>query len=193
MTLGFDLAADFPLRFTVVTRDGRPVRMAVVVCHSGADGASTVMLMQEWHLLAAGKELPPSTARTPLQVAATENSDLGRRRGRASLKHWERVLRTSPQAVFAESRLTGPPDTVSVLILRSREAAADLEAASRRTGATPSTVLLAAFAALVAHRADQPELVIAALSANRHRPTTSAPWPRTPSSPSTPTSPTWTT
>lgn len=170
MTVGFDLGTDFPLRFTLLTRDGKPVRMAVVVCHSGADGASTAILVQEWLLLAAGKELPPPTARTPLQVSAAENSDLGRRRGKASLRHWERVLRTSPQAVFADSRITGAPDTVSVLILRSPQAARDLEAASRRTGATPSTVLLAAFAALVAQRADQPELVIAALSANRHRP-----------------------
>ncbi|MFC1411639.1 condensation domain-containing protein [Streptacidiphilus sp. N1-12] len=166
----FDLAEDFPLRFTLVTREELPVRMAVVVCHSGADGASTALLVQEWLALAAGKELPPSTARTPLEVAAAEGSALGRRRAKASLRHWERVLRTSPQAVFADSRISGPPDTVSTLILRSRAAARDLEAASRRTGATPSTVLLAAFAALVAHRADQPDLVIAALSANRHRP-----------------------
>ncbi|MFC1419645.1 condensation domain-containing protein [Streptacidiphilus cavernicola] len=170
IAVAFDLAEDFPLRFTLVTRDGRPVRMAVVVCHSGADGASTALLVQEWLLLASGKELPPSTARTPLEVAAAEGSALGRRRAKTSLRHWERVLRTSPQAVFAESRIVGPPDTVSVLILRSPAAARDLEAASQRTGATPSTVLLAAFAALVAHRADQSELVIAALSANRHRP-----------------------
>ena len=170
MTVRFDLAEDFPLRFTLVTREGRPVRMAVVVCHSGADGAATALLVQEWLALVAGKELPPSSARTPLEVAASEGSALGRRRAKTSLRHWERVLRTSPQAVFADSRIVGPPDAVSVLILRSRAAAADLEAASRRTGATPSTVLLAAFAALVAHRADQSDLVIAALSANRHRP-----------------------
>ncbi|MFE3110015.1 condensation domain-containing protein [Kitasatospora indigofera] len=166
----FDLAADFPLRCTLVTAEDRPVRMPVVVCHSGADGAATALLIQEWLLLAAGKELPPATARTPLEVAAFESSALGRRRAIASLRHWERILRTGPQAVFADSRITGPPDVVSTLILRSREAAEHLAAASLRTGASPSVVLLAAFAALVAHRADQPRLVIAALSANRHRP-----------------------
>ncbi|MFF3600381.1 condensation domain-containing protein [Kitasatospora indigofera] len=166
----FDLAADFPLRCTLVTAEDRPVRMPVVVCHSGADGAATALLIQEWLLLAAGKELPPATARTPLEVAAFESSALGRRRATASLRHWERILRTGPQAVFADSRITGPPDVVSTLILRSREAAEHLAAASLRTGASPSVVLLAAFAALVAHRADQPRLVIAALSANRHRP-----------------------
>ena len=168
--VAFDLAADFPLRITLVTRADRPVRMPVVVCHSSADGAATALLIEEWLALAAGKELPPVTARTPLELAASENSGLGRRRATASLRHWERILRTAPQAVFADSRIVGPPDVVSVLTLRSREAAAHLAAASQRTGAGPSVVLLAAFAALVAHRAAQPDLVIAALSANRHRP-----------------------
>ncbi|WP_034091406.1 condensation domain-containing protein [Streptacidiphilus albus] len=169
-SVGFDLAEDFPLRFTLVTRAGEPARLAVVVSHAGADGAATALLVQEWQALAAGKELPPVVAPTPLAVAASEQSGLGLRRGKASLRHWEKVLRTCPQAVFADSRISGPPDLVSVLILRSREAARHLELASRRTGATPSTVLLAAFAALVAQRADQHRLVIAALSANRHRP-----------------------
>ncbi|MFC9330473.1 condensation domain-containing protein [Kitasatospora sp. NPDC057015] len=168
--VAFDLGVDFPLRCTLVTSAGRPVRLAVVVCHSGADGAATALLIQEWLLLAAGRELRPSTARTPLEVAEFESTSLGRRRATASLRHWERILRTSPQAVFADSRITAPPDVVSTLILRSRAAAADLAAASLRTGASPSVVLLAAFAALVAQRAAQPGLVIAALSANRHRP-----------------------
>ncbi|MHA6764984.1 condensation domain-containing protein [Streptacidiphilus sp. PAMC 29251] len=170
LTRGFDLAEDFPLRFTLVTREGKPALMAVVVSHAGADGASTALLVQEWQALAAGKELPPFSGKTPIDVAAAEGSALGRRRAKTSLRHWERVLRTSPQAVFADSRISGPPDTHSILFLRSRNAAVDLETASQRTGATPSTVLLAAFAALVAHRANQPDLVIAALSANRHRP-----------------------
>ncbi|MGW4893649.1 condensation domain-containing protein [Kitasatospora sp. NPDC004240] len=168
-TLGFDLAADFPLRLTLLTRGEHVVRLVVVVCHSGADGAACVLLLQDWLALAAGKELPPVTGRTPLQIAAAEATDLGRRKATASLRHWERILRTHPQAVFAEDRLTGPPDLMCAHVLRSPSGAADLAAASARTGASPSVVLLAAFAALVAHRADRSELVIAALSANRQR------------------------
>ncbi|QMU69453.1 condensation domain-containing protein [Streptacidiphilus sp. P02-A3a] len=170
LTVRFDLGRDFPLRCTLLTDGEQLLRMTVVVCHAAADGAGTSLLIQEWAQLASGRQLPPVESRTPLQLAAVERSTSGLRRARSSLRHWERVLRTSPHAVFADSRLVSPPGEVSLLICRSREGAKALQAASRRTGATPSTVLLAAFAALVAQRAAQPELVIAALSANRHRP-----------------------
>jgi hypothetical protein len=170
MAVRFDLSRDFPLRCTLLTDGERLLRMVVVVCHAAVDGVGTALLIQEWAQLAAGVRLPPVSSRTPLEVAAAERSQVGLRRAHGSLRHWERVLRTSPHAVFADSRLTRPPAGLALLICRSRSAARALEAASQRTGSTPSTVLLAAFAALVAHRADQPELVIAALSANRHRP-----------------------
>ncbi|MFJ6141258.1 condensation domain-containing protein [Kitasatospora sp. NPDC092286] len=169
VAVGFDLTVAPRLRFTLLTEADRVLRLIVVVCHAGADGAATALLIQDWLALAAGKELPPATARTPLQVAALEQSDQGRRKAAASLRHWEKLLATGPQAVFADSRITGPPDGVAAVVLRSRAAAEDLAAASRRTGASPSVVLLAAFAALVARCADQPALVISALSANRQR------------------------
>jgi Condensation domain len=170
LAVRFDLSRDFPLRCTLLTDGERVLRMVVVASHAAVDGVGTTLLIQEWAQLAAGAELPPVTSRTPLEVAVAERSRAGLRRAQSALRHWERVLRTSPHAVFADSRLVRPPGELALLICRSRAAARALEAASRRTGATPSTVLLAAFAALVAHRAAQPGLVIAALSANRHRP-----------------------
>ncbi|MEU1504548.1 condensation domain-containing protein [Kitasatospora sp. NPDC005748] len=165
----FDLAAGPRLRFTLLTEDDHPLRLVVVVCHAGADGAATTLLIEDWFALAAGKELPPVTARTPLEVAAVEQSDQGRRKAAAALRHWQKVLSTAPQAAFADSRITGPPDGVAAVVLRSRQAAADLLATARRTGASPSVVLLAAFAALVARRAGRGDLVMSALSANRQR------------------------
>lgn len=54
-------------------------------------------------------------------------------------------------------------------MLHSASMAADTLAASQRTGASPSAIVFAAYAAVVAHRAAQRTLVVAALSANRHR------------------------
>ncbi|MFJ9950892.1 condensation domain-containing protein [Kitasatospora sp. NPDC091207] len=165
----FDLTAGPRLRFTLLAEADRVLRLIVVVCHAGADGAATTLLIQDWLALAAGQELPPVTARTPLEVAAVEQSDQGRRKAAAALRHWRKVLSAAPQAVFADSRITGPPDGVAAVVLRSRTAAADLAATSRRTGASPSVVLLAVFAALVARRADRTDVVMSALSANRQR------------------------
>ncbi|MGW2868960.1 condensation domain-containing protein [Kitasatospora sp. NPDC001225] len=170
-----DVAVPVPLdapprvRFTMLAAGERLLRLVAVVCHAGADGAATAVLIQDWHALAAGKELPPVTAPTPLEVAVAEQSAQGRRRAAAALRHWARVLTAGPQVVFADARITGPPGDHSALLVRSRTAADHLAAVCRRTGASPSVVLLAAFAALVAHRSGRRELVFSALSANRQR------------------------
>ncbi|MER7706750.1 condensation domain-containing protein [Kitasatospora sp. NPDC097605] len=169
VALPFDLAAAPRLRFALVA-DGELVRRLVVtVCHAGADGAAVTLLIRDWTDLAAGKELPPAPSRTPLQVAAQEQSGQGRRKTAAALKHWESILTTGPAVVFGADGITGLPDPLATVLLRSRTAAADLEATCRRTAASPSVVLLAVFAALTAHRADRTDLVISALSANRQR------------------------
>ncbi|MFJ3220895.1 condensation domain-containing protein [Kitasatospora sp. NPDC086801] len=164
-----DLAAAPRLRVTLVADGERLLRLVAVVCHAGADGAATALLIQDWLALAAGKDLPPVTAPTPLQIADAERSAQGRRKSVTALRHWARILATGPQVVFADARITGRPRDHSAVLVRSRSAAEDLAAVCRRTGASPSVVLLAAFAALVAHRAGRTELALSALSANRQR------------------------
>ena len=166
----FELATEFALRLTVVTQGGRPAWLLLVVCHAHLDGSATGLLFGEWMALAAGQTLPPHTGRTPLQVAESETSKVGRRKAKAALRHWERILRTSPQAVFADDRVELSDKLLPTLVVGSVAAAQALERAGQRTGTSASTVLLAAYSALVGHRAAQPEVVIAALSANRHRP-----------------------
>lgn len=165
----FDLAAGFPLRLALVTVDGRPVRLSMVVCHAAADGAATAVLLQEWIELACGNELEPPSGPTPREIAEQERSPAGRRRAKASLRHWERILREAPPAVFTDSSLGSSTGLLPTLVVRSGSAAADLDAAAKRTGASPSAIMFAAFAALVAHRAAQRHIVVAALSANRNR------------------------
>ncbi|MFD0401505.1 condensation domain-containing protein [Kitasatospora sp. NPDC127121] len=165
----FDLAAAPRLRVTLVAGGERLLRLVAVICHAGADGAATVLLIQDWLDLAAGKDLPPVTAPTPLRIADAERSAQGRRKSAAALRYWARSLATGPQVVFADARITGPPRDHSAVLVRSRTAAEDLAAVCRRTGASPSVVLLAAFAALVTHRSGRTELALSALSANRQR------------------------
>ncbi|MFC5665169.1 condensation domain-containing protein [Kitasatospora misakiensis] len=165
----FDLTTAPRLRFTLLT-DGELVRRLVVVgCHAGVDGVAVTLLIGDWLALAAGTELPPAGSRTPLQLAALEQSVQGRRKTAAALKHWETVLTTGPSSSFAVDGMTGPSEGLAALLLRSRTGAADLEAVCRRTAASPSVVLLAVFSALAAHRAARTDLVISALSANRQR------------------------
>lgn len=165
----FEVDHEFPLRLALVTRNGMPVVLSVVLCHAAVDGAATAFLVNEWLELAVGRELPPPAGPTPREIAAAERSPAGLRRTAASLRHWERILEAGPHAVFADGRL-GPSEGLHTsFAVHSVRAAAALETISGRLGAGPSAIMLAAYAALAAARAERGNVVIAALSANRHQ------------------------
>lgn len=69
-----ELTAVPRVRFTLLADGPDLLRLVAVVCRAGADGAATGLLIQDWYALAAGKELPPVTAPTPIQIAAAERS-----------------------------------------------------------------------------------------------------------------------
>ncbi|BAJ32288.1 hypothetical protein KSE_65290 [Kitasatospora setae KM-6054] len=165
----FDLAADFPLRLGLITRDDRPVALGVVVSHAQLDGVATGLLFKDWMVLTSGGELPPPAGPTPIEVATQERSASGQRRGRAALRHWQRILDEEPSAVFADDRVHSADNLLHTLAIRTPAGAAALDRAVQRTGSSKSAVLTACYAALAAHRAARSTVVMAALSANRHR------------------------
>ncbi|MFE6886773.1 condensation domain-containing protein [Streptomyces sp. NPDC057694] len=165
----FRLGRDFPLRLTLLTRDGVVSHVALAASHAAVDGTALAVLHEEWRTLVAGVPLAAATARTPLDLAAEETSAAGQRKSEASLRYWERVLRTAPQAMFAEPRLRAGDASTAQLSLRSARAGRALRAAAARTGSPVPTVLLAAWCTLAAHRAGQDTCVAAAPTSNRNR------------------------
>ncbi|WP_432064701.1 condensation domain-containing protein [Streptomyces sp. C10-9-1] len=166
----FRLESDFPLRPVLLTRAGRPVFLALAASHALTDGSALGVLREEWLTLLSGGTLPEATAPTPLDLAAEEASPAGRRRSADALRHWERILRTGPQAMFAEPGAVGTEISAPGLTLRSARGARALAGAARRTRALPNTVLLTAWCLLTAHRAGQQECVAAVPTSNRFRP-----------------------
>ena len=165
----FRLDLDFPLRLRIIARASRPVRVALAASHAVTDGSALGVLRDEWLALLAGEPLPPVTV-TPLDLAAEEHTPAGRRRSADSLAHWEGILRTGPQAMFAEDGAAGTETDTPGLTLRSARGGRALAAAARRTGALPGTVLLTAWCVLTAHRAGQSVCVAAVPTSNRFRP-----------------------
>ncbi|GGZ62570.1 hypothetical protein GCM10010371_22520 [Streptomyces subrutilus] len=165
----FRLDREFPLRTSLVARDGAPVFVALVSSHAAADGSALAVLREEWLALLDGADLPPLTGLTPLELAAEEAAPAGLRKSEASLAYWETILRTGPQAMFAEPRATGTDIRMPQLTLRSARGGRALGRIVERTGSLPSTVLLTAWCALVAHRAGQSTCVTAVPTSNRFR------------------------
>ncbi|MFJ4715175.1 condensation domain-containing protein [Streptomyces sp. NPDC088785] len=165
----FRLDRDFPLRVTLLTRDGALTHVALAASHAATDGTALAILHDEWRTLVTGGTLPAPDAVTPLDLATEETSPAGRRKSEASLRYWERVLRTAPQAMFAEPRLRPGDHDTAQLSLRSVRAARALRAVTARTKSPAPTVLLAAWCTLAAHRAGQDTCVAAAPTSNRNR------------------------
>lgn len=168
----FDLEREFPLRITLLTLAGAPVHVALAFSHAVADGSAMAILREEFAELLAGKELPGLTSLPPVDLASVEASPAGLRKSAASLRYWERIIRTGPQEMFAEprGRRPGTDEEARQLTLRSRRGGRALAGAARRTGHPEATVLMAAWCALVAHRAGQDSCVTAVPSANRFHP-----------------------
>ncbi|MBD0707078.1 MULTISPECIES: condensation domain-containing protein [unclassified Streptomyces] len=166
----FRLDRDPALRILLVTLDGAPRFVSLAASHALTDVGALSVLKEEWLGLLAGDEPPPSASHTPLDLAAEETSPAGLRKSQASLRHWERIIRTGPQAMFAEPGAEGTEIRTPRLVLRSRRASLALARAAERTGGLPATVLLTAWCALVGHRAGQPECVTAVPTSNRYHP-----------------------
>ncbi|MFJ1756440.1 condensation domain-containing protein [Kitasatospora sp. NPDC088134] len=166
----FDLATDHPLRTVLLTERGAPTLLALVAGHAAADGSALAVLREDWTALLSGAELPDlKDTLTPLQLAEEEAAPAGLRKAEASLRYWERILRTAPQAMFAEPRARTAGGSAAQLTLRSARGGAALGRASERLGVPAPTVLLTAWCALVAHRAGQSAYLGAAPTANRYK------------------------
>ncbi|MFE7602845.1 condensation domain-containing protein [Streptomyces sp. NPDC057494] len=166
----FHLDRDFGLRISLVALDGAPVFVALAASHAVTDISALSVLEEDWLGLLAGRTLPEVTAFTPLDLAAEEATPGGLRRSEASLRHWERIIRTGPQAMFAEPGAVGTEVEAEQLTLRSLRGARALARVAERTGGLPSTVLLTAWCALVAHRTGQSTCVAAVPTSNRFLP-----------------------
>lgn len=167
----FALDREFPLRISLLTLDGAPVHAALASSHAVTDGSALAVLREEFLALLAGEELPAPTSFSPLDLAAQEASPTGKRKSEASLRYWERIIRTGPQEMFAEPRAAGADGRARQLTLRSGRGARALAGAAARIGNPEATVLLAAWCALVAHRAGQDSCVTAVPTSNRFHPT----------------------
>ncbi|MFD8062416.1 condensation domain-containing protein [Streptomyces cyaneofuscatus] len=167
----FALDREFPLRISLLTLGGVPVHAALASSHAVTDGSALAVLREEFLALLAGEELPPPASFAPLDLAAQEASPTGKRKSEASLRYWERIIRTEPQEMFAEPRAAGADGRARQLTLRSGRGARALASAAGRIGNPEATVLLAAWCALVAHRSGQDSCVTAVPTSNRFHPT----------------------
>ncbi|MET8680195.1 condensation domain-containing protein [Streptomyces sp. NPDC004647] len=172
----FDFARELPLRVAVVAPHGTPRKLVVVHSHIAVDGEALRILGEDLENALAGVSgpLPSGAAHQPLDVGTEQQSAAWQERNEAALRHWGRALARVPQSVLAVPAGTRPDSSPRYLcgVLRSRTAADALQVLAARTKASRSAVLLAATAAVLAHRAGNDRCALTSIAANRNTPHT---------------------
>ncbi|MFY1683546.1 condensation domain-containing protein [Micromonospora sp. WMMD730] len=166
----FDLTVQLPIRVAVTAVDGVPTAAAVVYSHVVVDLPSMVMLGRQFTELAADptRRQVGRQGDQPLDQAAAERSERGRRRAEEALRYWERTLTTIPQNLYAVPPAPEGPGGSSSSWLWSRAAALALPHIAARTGASTSMAVLAAVCAVLRQRTGHRLIVMPTLCSNRY-------------------------
>jgi len=169
LTAPFALDREWPIRAAIITCDGAPARVLLVLTHMAADFASLGIIARDFRRMMSngtGQAPRPATLH-PLDQAKLEMSPLARRRAEAALRYWETTLRGTPQCMLAVPGHRPSNGGQRMATLRSRAAALAMARIADRTHAGQSQVILAAVATLLGLRTVNDRCQITSICANR--------------------------
>ncbi|UWP84994.1 condensation domain-containing protein [Dactylosporangium fulvum] len=90
-----DATCELPWRAWILTGDGAPVQVLLVINHMAADGVAVLVMREDFEQLLRGAELPP--ARGPLEMAIDQQGEEGSGRLRTAERYWRRTLAAAPR------------------------------------------------------------------------------------------------
>lgn len=168
----FDCAEQWPLRIGLVEADGLVRHYAMVLSHTAADGGGLCRLARDVVMLlatGAGKAaLPPATQ--PLDLAAYQVSERGRRRDAAARRHWRSRLGDGPRALFAPRVPRDPRALFPNACLRSPALLRSVDHVAAARGVSGSSVLLAAATQQIGRLSGAPDVLLQVVVNNRFLP-----------------------
>ena len=163
-----------PLRVAVAVAPGageRVIACAAAFSHLAVDHGSIAILQRDFAGLlgdparrAAVRSNPPG--HQPLDQAELEATPAERRRAEAVLDYLREQLRRMPRCLYALPGARASGEALAVE-LSSVAAAMAVRQVAARTRTSRSSVVLAAIGAVIADRANYPELVLPLISSNR--------------------------
>ncbi|MET7401941.1 condensation domain-containing protein [Dactylosporangium sp. NPDC005572] len=159
----FDPLTELPLRVGLVIADGLVRYVVFSMPHTASDGWGLRNLLADWSALASGAE-PSGVLRQPLEEAAFQHSDRGRRRDAAARRSWLDKLARGPHRPFPVRGTAEPVFPNAVLNSPALALALD------RLAADAHAVLLAATAAAAARLTGATDTVFQVVVNNRFLP-----------------------
>ncbi|MEV4138322.1 condensation domain-containing protein [Dactylosporangium sp. NPDC049742] len=169
----WDPYTDWPVRMAVVARPGTDDALWFVAlyCHMVIDGYGFEALIADLANLdpATGRHLAPVAGIQPLELAAAQQGAGARRQHQASLRYWEKHLRTIEPRRFPVP-LEPQPERWCEATLTSPATHLALAAVAERTKVHSGTILLAAYAMMLGRLSGQPVGAFRIVVSNRFRP-----------------------
>ncbi|MEY9927807.1 hypothetical protein ABH926_002441 [Catenulispora sp. GP43] len=167
----FDHEREWPIRMAAVRARGVVSHVVVTISHIASDGAGIAVMLEE---LAerdpvTGAPKNPVPAMGPLELAAMQRTPSGQRQSEASLRYWERLLRSAAPLRFGPRVERGEP-RYRRAFFESRAVDLASKAVAARVGARASSVLLAGYAVAVARLTRISPALIQVVVSNRFRP-----------------------
>ncbi|WP_238011940.1 hypothetical protein KZZ52_37850 [Dactylosporangium sp. AC04546] len=159
----FDPLAELPLRVGLVVADGLVRYIIFSMPHTASDGWGLRNLLADWSAFAADLD-PSGVLRQPLEEAAFQHSDRGRRRDAAARRSWLDKLARGPHRPFPVRAAAEPVFPNAVLNSPALALALD------RLAADAHAVLLAATAAAAARLTGATDTVFQVVVNNRFLP-----------------------
>jgi hypothetical protein len=160
-----DFEEEWPQRVGVVRAHGRLTHLIVVTCHLVTDLFGVEAMNRQ---LAAGLS-GQAAGMQQLEQAAWQSSVAGRRQSDASLRYWERMLRSIPRRPLPTSPDPREPRHWTGQ-LRSSALRAALPMIAERTGTDGSSVLMTLYALALGEMTGDNPVAIWTLVNNRFRP-----------------------
>ena len=152
----FDISAEVPIRFAVAKVEGMPRYLLFAASHLVIDASALKPIASHLRDLLA---YPPDGAAMlerhhPLDEAAWERSEEGRRQGERALQEHERILRSIPQTIFPRKSVEYEGPRFRNLECRSPALAMAVPALAARYKVTSTAVIYAGICAIAGHAGD---------------------------------------
>ncbi|MER7004304.1 condensation domain-containing protein [Dactylosporangium sp. NPDC000555] len=166
----FDADRELPLRVGVVVADGRAGYVILSLSHTASDGWGLRNLLADCAALVAGREPPGDERQQPLEEAAYQTSDRGRRRDAAARRAWADKLRRGPESQFPDRAGRPAAPAFPNAVLNSPALALALDRVATGLAVNQGAVLLAAAAAAAGRLGGAPDAVFQIVVNNRFLP-----------------------
>jgi hypothetical protein len=163
----FNVSSDLPIRFYALAVGNRITSVVMVFSHLAADLWSARIVHADFEAFVAGTELPPR-AQQPLERAAYERSEQGRRAERQALEYWSTAARELPSVWLSDLR-DGQRAQLVTSEITSPALAVAARAAATAAGLTTTMVLQAAMALLLAIHHGENDVAVRLVVATRFR------------------------